>query len=255
VGIARTALLTVCLPPMLAAAWTAFVSRERPSVRTTGGLLLALLGLMLVGGGPGMNDGGSGAAPLLGLATGVLAAVAFASFSGLVRILVRVIHPLQVVTFGFVVGAILLAPVVVVSSPAGSIASFDVATTLQLVLVVLYLGAGPTALAYICYFYGMRLSRSMVSGITVTMVEPAVAVLLAAGLLGETLSPVAWLGTALLLLATVAAPTLSARAPSAERGSRVPARLARPGAGGGKDLIGQLCVVDRAGKHAGAHHA
>ena len=77
------------------------------------------------------------------------------------------------------------------------------ATTLQLLSVLVYLGAVPTALAYICYFYGMQLSRTATSGITATLVEPAVAVLLAAGLLGEHLSPTAWLGVACLPVATV----------------------------------------------------
>jgi EamA-like transporter family len=71
-------------------------------------------------------------------------------------------------------------------------------------VVLAYLGAVPTALAYICYFYGMQLSRSATSGIAATLVEPAVAVLLAAGLLGEHLPPTAWLGMACLPFAAIA---------------------------------------------------
>jgi hypothetical protein len=70
-------------------------------------------------------------------------------------------------------------------------------------VVLAYLGAVPTALAYICYFYGMQLSRSATSGIAATLVEPAVAVLLAAGLLGEHLPPTAWLGMACLPFAAI----------------------------------------------------
>jgi drug/metabolite transporter, DME family len=200
-GIARTSLLTVCLPPMLLAGGSALVFRRPPSARTCGGFLLAFLGLMLVGGGPESDEPSE---TLLGLATGLLAAVAFASLSCLARIMARVVHPLQIVAFGFVVGAILLAPVAVVSGPAGSTPLSGTVTMVQLVLVLLYLGAGPTALAYICYFYGLRLSRTIVSGIAVTMVEPAVAATLAAGLLSEELSPAAWLGAAFLVLATIA---------------------------------------------------
>jgi drug/metabolite transporter (DMT)-like permease len=47
--VARTALLTVCLPPVLIAGASALVSQQRPSAWTTGALLLALGGLMLVG--------------------------------------------------------------------------------------------------------------------------------------------------------------------------------------------------------------
>ena len=155
-GVATTALVTVCLPPMLIAGGSALLLRRRPSTRTCGAFLLALLGLVLLGGRTGANEAGSGAAPLLGLASAILGAVGFASFSGLARALTRLIHPLQVVTFGFVVGAVLLAPVVALGG-TGSGATVDAATLLHLLPVLLYLGAGPTALAYICYFYGMRL--------------------------------------------------------------------------------------------------
>jgi drug/metabolite transporter (DMT)-like permease len=47
-GVARTALLTVCLPPVLIAGASALVSHLRPSAWTMGALLLALGGLSLV---------------------------------------------------------------------------------------------------------------------------------------------------------------------------------------------------------------
>ena len=47
-GVARTALLTVCLPPVLIAGASALVSHQRPSAWTMGALLLALGGLSLV---------------------------------------------------------------------------------------------------------------------------------------------------------------------------------------------------------------
>jgi drug/metabolite transporter (DMT)-like permease len=84
-----------------------------------GALLLALGGLSLVV-GAGSNAHGSvpDAVPLLGLATGTLAAIAFALLSALARMLAGRIHPLQAVSFGFVIGAVLLAPIVVLSGPA-----------------------------------------------------------------------------------------------------------------------------------------
>ena len=201
-GVARTALLTVCLPPVLIAGASALVCHQRPSIWTTGALLLALGGLTLVGGGSQADAAIPGAAPLLGLVTGFLAAIAFASLSAVARMLARRIHPLQAVSFGFVVGAVLLAPIVVLSDPEAGV-TLGAATTLQLLSVLVYLGAVPTALAYIRYFYGMQLSRTATSGLAATLVEPAVAVLLAAGLLGEHLSPTAWLGVACLSAATV----------------------------------------------------
>jgi DME family drug/metabolite transporter len=203
-GVARTALLTVCLPPVLVAGASALATQQRPSAWTGGALLMALGGLILVGGGSRAHHPVPGAAPLRGLTAGILAAITFASLSGLARMLATRVHPLQAVSFGFVVGAVLLAPLVVLSGPAEPALALGVKTTLlQLVLVLVYLGTVPTALAYICYFYGMQLSRTATSGIAATLIEPAVAVLLAAGLLGEQLSPTAWLGVACVAFATI----------------------------------------------------
>jgi drug/metabolite transporter, DME family len=218
-GVARTALLTVCLPPMLIAGASALVCRQRPSVWTTSALLMALGDLMLVGGGSMRHGAVPGAAPLLGLATGTLAAIAFASLSVLARVLSRRIHPLQAVSFGFVVGAALLAPIVVLSGRAEPAISLEAATTLRLTLVLVYLGTVPTALAYICYFYGMQRSRSATAGIAATLVEPAVAVLLAAGLLGEHLSLAPWLGVACLPFATIVLGLESSRSGGSLAGS------------------------------------
>jgi DME family drug/metabolite transporter len=202
-GVARTALLTVCLTPVLIAGASALAHHQRPSARTTGALLMALGSLVLVTGSSKGHDAVTGAAPLLGLAAGTLAALAFASLSALARTLAGHIHPLQAVSFGFAVGAVLLAAIVVVSGRAEPGLIFGAATRLQPLLVLVYLGTVPTALAYVCYFYGMQLSRTATSGVAATLVEPAVAVLLAAGLLGEHLSPTVWLGVACLLFATL----------------------------------------------------
>jgi DME family drug/metabolite transporter len=202
-GVARTALLTVCLPPVLIAGASALVYHQRPSARTTGALLMALGSLMLVTGSSKGHDAVAGGAPLLGLAAGIVAAMAFASLSALARTLAGHVHPLQAVSFGFALGAVLLAAIVLVSGRAEPRATFVAVTALEPLLVLVYLGTVPTALGYICYFYGMQLSRTATSGVAATLVEPAVAVLLAAGLLGEHLSLTAWLGVACLLFATI----------------------------------------------------
>ena len=128
-GVARTALLTVCLPPALIAGASALVGHQRPSSWTLGALLLALGGLSLVvGGGSNAHSPVSDAVPLLGLATGTLAAIAFALLSALARTLAGRIHPMQALSFGFVIGAVLLAPIVILSGPAQPQATLGAAT-------------------------------------------------------------------------------------------------------------------------------
>jgi DME family drug/metabolite transporter len=82
---------------------------------------------------------------------------------------------------------------------------------LTLVLLV-YLGVGPTALAYVAFFSGLRTVPASTASI-LTLVEPATATLLAAVALGERLGAWGAVG-AVLLLATTA--TLS-RTPATSR--------------------------------------
>ena len=202
-GVARTALLTVCLPPALIAAASALVHHQRPSARTTGALLMALGSLMLVTGGSKGHDAVPGAAPLLGLAAGDPCGAG-------VRLALRP-RPNAGKTHSPPAGRQLRLrsrcrsagrdrPCEWSRRAWGNLRGSDDAAT--------HLGSRlsrhlPTALAYICYFYGMQLSRTATSGVAATLVEPAVAVLLAAGLLGEHLSPTVWLGVACLLFATI----------------------------------------------------
>jgi hypothetical protein len=115
--------------------------------------------------------------------------MAFAYLSMLARSLAQRTHPLQTVTFGFALGAAMLASGCLKrrrkpSKPAAR-------GLLPLGPLLLYLDAGPTALADICYFCGMRLSRTATSGMAATMVEPTVAAVLVAAVIGEHLSAMA----------------------------------------------------------------
>jgi DME family drug/metabolite transporter len=71
----------------------------------------------------------------------------------------------------------------------------------RLVALVVYLAAIPTALAYVCYCAGMARCRSTGAGLTASMIEPAIAALLAAGFLQERLGESEVIGCLLLGLA------------------------------------------------------
>ncbi|WP_365967741.1 EamA family transporter [Mesorhizobium sp.] len=69
--------------------------------------------------------------------------------------------------------------------------------------VLIYLGLGPTALAYVCYCAGVARCRSAVAGLVASMIEPAVAAGLAFLFLNETLTAWQTLGCLMLLTAIV----------------------------------------------------
>ena len=77
--------------------------------------------------------------------------------------------------------------------------------------IVLYLALGPMLLAYVLFGTGLRGLRS--STVTViTLLEPLVATLLAVLIVGERLTPVGWVGLALILVGLAVVST--ARRPS-----------------------------------------
>ena len=65
--------------------------------------------------------------------------------------------------------------------------------------LILYLGLLPTALAYLCYCWGMAECRTPAIGLVASMVEPVLAAGLAALVLGEVIAPMAGAGCLLLL--------------------------------------------------------
>jgi len=65
--------------------------------------------------------------------------------------------------------------------------------------VVIYMALVPMFLGYLCFGYGLK-TISASSATLITLLEPAVAVILAVGLLGEQFHLIGWLGVAAILL-------------------------------------------------------
>ncbi|MFC7763415.1 DMT family transporter [Catellatospora bangladeshensis] len=159
---------------------------------TAGRVLAVALGLaglvLLVGGG-----GSAGAAPLLGVACGLLSAAGYAVVTIYSR---RVGGDLSGATVGsFAVAALCVLPLAAAEGllpSAGGMAG----TAAWL----LYLGAVPTALAYRLFFAGVAAVPATVTAV-VTLLEPVAGVLIAVGLLGEHLTVAAAAGSALTLAA------------------------------------------------------
>jgi DME family drug/metabolite transporter len=75
-------------------------------------------------------------------------------------------------------------------------------------LIILYLGAIPTALAYGLFVFGMRTTPAPLASILV-LLEPLTAALLSWWIFGERLSPAAIIGAMLVLGAVYALSTAS----------------------------------------------
>jgi drug/metabolite transporter, DME family len=154
-----------------------------------GGVLLLVLG----GGGASVDP--------LGIMLAVVSGSGYATYTILAKRLLRAGHaPERVMAASFSLGAVLLAPVLL-AGDVGWIATVD-----GLAMAV-FLGAIPTALAYVLFARGLR-HLTPGETATLTLAEPLTATGLGIVALGERPGTVAAIGAALVLagLLTLAAP-------------------------------------------------
>ena len=196
-GVAVATVVTMGATPVFTALGSRLLLGERLGRAGLAGLIAALAGLLLLTGETAL---GSGPAPA-GIALALLSAAGYAA----VTLYSRRHHddPQGVAAGGFVVAAICLAPFAL---PGGVLPE----VSWESVALLAYLGAVPTALAYRLFFRSLTVLRATTVAI-VSLGEAACAAVLGVLLFGERLTPVAWAGCVLLLLAA-AAPAWRARA-------------------------------------------
>ncbi len=199
VGVAAAALLAICSAPLLIAILAALFLGERltPLVRLSLGMAVAGTALLVVGPrGLGEVAGHFGLGPLLALGAGVSYAVYAVAAKGL---LARV-TPLAVSAITFTLAAAFLAPALLVEpAPTRTIAAGWP--------LLLYLGLGPTAIAYALFTAGLNRVPATAAGI-VSLLESLTATTLGLLVFGERLGTLGTAG-ALLLLASLALLTLA----------------------------------------------
>ena len=198
-GIAVGTILAVGAAPFVAGAVSIITGRHRPSRRWIATTLLAVVGLMLL-----VRPDGNVRVSLGGAAAAVGAAAAFGLFTVLTKdLLSRGLRRLDTVVLPFIVGGLLLLPVLI-----HGVVTSDEAVRLVTwpgLAVVVWLAVGATAAAYLLFIAGLG-GVAAVAGTTLALAEP-----LTAGLLGV-LGPVATVGAATVALALV----LAARRPEVE---------------------------------------
>jgi len=199
-GVAVGTVVAIGTGPAVAGALGRLVNGEPLTGRWALATLCAAAGVALLAGR------GGGTVDPAGIALAVTAGAGYAACTVLSkRLLSRGAAPEGVMAAGFGGAAVLLLPVLIVAGPA------FLATAGGLGLA-LYLGAIPTALAYVLFSRGLR---SLSSGETATLVlaEPLTATALGIVALGEQPSVAAGAGAALVLagLAILAAPARGRR--------------------------------------------
>jgi DME family drug/metabolite transporter len=186
-GVAVGTIVALGSAPAITGTLEWLVAGRRPAPRWFGATALACAGVALL-----VLAGGDAAVSPPGVALAVGAGASYAAYTLAAKRLLADGHPpVRVMGLAFGGGALLLFPVLVIGD-AGPLASGDG------ILLALFLGIIPTALAYGLFARGLRrLSAAETS--TLTLAEPLTAGLLGALLLGERLTALSAAGAALVL--------------------------------------------------------
>jgi len=188
-GVTVATLITLCTAPVLVALLSTFLMRERPMIVVWLALLSAVGGTVLLVNARVTTPGTS--TSLLGPLLALGSALGYAVVILCARSLSGRYHPLQINTVGFATGAVLLFSCALASH---LVTAYPLAGWLLLG----YVGAIPTALAYALFFAGMRFTPATVASI-LTLLEPLTAAVLSWILFGERLGPLGIVGACLLL--------------------------------------------------------
>lgn len=184
-GVAVGTLVTVGSAPLLAGLLARVVNGTRPTRAWLGATMVCLAGLVLLA-----ADGLAERRPL-----GVLLALAAGSCIGAYNVAAKRLfdrgeQPLPVLAGPFVLGGLLLVPLLVTTPPTWIVTPAGV-------LLALYLGVASMAVANLLLSYGLRrLAPGPVT--TLQLADPVTATILGVVVLHESLPAPAWLGVGLL---------------------------------------------------------
>jgi DME family drug/metabolite transporter len=187
VGISAGTAIAIGSGPVWAGLLQSVISRRRPSPMWWAGTLLAVTGgsLMLAGGDQALQ-----LSPI-GIVLCLLAGLSYASYASANKRLVTSGAPAVVTFWIFVAAALMSLPAAFVLSSEFSIRSGEWA-------IVIYLGVVPTGIAYLLFSNGLR-HISSASGVTLALMEPLTAFLLAILIANERPAFTAYLGLGILL--------------------------------------------------------
>lgn len=215
-GLAVGTVVTLGAGPVLIAVGARLTMGERLGLGGLGAVAGALAGLAVL-----VLGGDAGAVRPAGIALALLSAAGYAAITLLTRWLGRDgggADPLATSAWAFAIAAAVLLPM---ASGEGLVPRTEHAA--QVVTLLVYVAAIPTALAYALYFAGAAVVRAATVSV-IMLLEPVSAAAIAVVVLHEQLTPATVAGTLLLLTAVVGLAVSETRgAANARREAAVPA--------------------------------
>ena len=189
-GVSLATLVSIGTAPVVLTVSAAVTRRRLPSAGAFATLLCAVGGLALVSSSTSSLPGPH---PVTGALAALGSGLTYAACTVVNHRLAGSADPLTLTGATCLIGGLTLLPVALVSG-------LGFAVDGPAMPALLYLGVLPTAVAYGLFFGGLRSTTTEVAAV-LTLIEPLAATLLAAALLGETLTLPAAVGAALLLVA------------------------------------------------------
>ncbi|GAA1084121.1 EamA family transporter [Streptomyces javensis] len=205
-GVAVGTVVSIGMAPLASAVIERVMDRRRLTRRWKLGAALGLLGTLLLcagqaAGAPGDAERTSTAATVLGVGLGLIAATTYALYSWAAhRLIIQGVTSRAAMGAVFGVGGLLLVPVLLVTGAPLLDSGSDVAVGVYMALVPMFAG-------YVLFGWGLAHVPAS-TATTLSLLEPAVAAVLAVLVIGERLPAVGWGGIALVLacLAVLTAP-------------------------------------------------
>lgn len=192
--VSTATLLAICSAPLLVSLVAHHFLDEKIGGRVVMALACGVVGTILLI-GLGSLEGIANPRFLWGNLLALLAACFYGGYTLIGKKLLAVMPPLRMIAGAFSLAALVVFPFLRWPEPR-----------FEAWLLLIYLGVIPTAFAYFLYSYGLARTTAIRASIA-ALLEPLTATVLATTLLGEWLSPSAWVG-ATLLLATLVLLTL-----------------------------------------------
>ncbi len=195
-GVAVGTVVSIGSAPMAAALVERVVDRQPLSRRWAVGATVGVLGVLALAlahpdaGGP--TAGTYGTRPLLGIALGLLAGLTYALYSwGAARVMRRGLPSRPVMGTVFGAGGVLLLPVLLLTGA-------PIVADWSNFAAVAYLATVPMFLGYVLFGRGLAAVPAS-TATTLSLLEPAVAAVIAVLVLHERLPALGWLGMAIVL--------------------------------------------------------
>jgi DME family drug/metabolite transporter len=218
-GVAVGTVVSIGSAPLAAALIERVFDRQPLSRRWALGAAAGVLGVLALAlartGEHGAGTEGFGAQPVLGIVLGLLAGGTYALYSwGAARMMRSGLPPRPVMGTIFGIGGVLLLPVLLLTG-APIVASWsNLAAVTYLVLVPMFLG-------YVLFGRGLAVVPAS-TATSLSLLEPAVAAVIAVLVLGERLPALGWIGMGTLLASLIVLTTTPSRSHGNKAASTTP---------------------------------